>query len=143
LLISKHLPKSIATTLGHQDQEAKDIRPTTKLPIIYDISPSDLDIDLSPDLDTRTHQICVTLLPEQQFYKSYSDQTGKFPVPSSRRNHYVFILYHQDTNTIHATALPNRQAASIRAAWEQTHKMLVHQGHAPNLHILDNERVLC
>jgi hypothetical protein len=138
-LISKHLPKSIATTLGHQDQEAKNIRPTNKLPLIYDITPSVTDSDTSPALDTRTHQICATLLPEQQFYKSYSDQTGKFPVPSTRGNHYVFILYHQDTNTIHATALPNRQAASIRTAWEQTHTMLVQQGHAPLLHILDNE----
>ena len=124
MLISKHLPKSIATALGHQDQEAKNVRPTNKLPLIYDITPSDLDPDLSPTLDTRTHQICATLLSEQQFYKSYSDQTGKFPVPSSRGNHYIFILYHQDTNTIHAVGIPNRKGPSIRDAWETTHKLL-------------------
>jgi hypothetical protein len=44
-----------------------------------------------------------------------------------------------DTNSIHAVAIPNRQFASIRNAWENTHKMLVTQGHPPNLHILDNE----
>jgi hypothetical protein len=49
------------------------------------------------------------------------------------------VLYHHDTNTIHAVAIPNQQAASIRHAWETTHKIVVAHGHAPNLHILDNE----
>ena len=35
--------------------------------------------------------------------------------------------------------IPNRQSASIRNAWEATHKTIVRQGHAPELHILDNE----
>jgi hypothetical protein len=79
------------------------------------------------------------LLDHQQLLKTYSDQTGRFHVPSSRGNNYIFVLYHQDTNTIHAVAIPNRKAASIRNAWEQTHTLLVHHGHPPHLHILDNE----
>jgi hypothetical protein len=46
-------------------------------------------------------------------------------------------LYHQDTNSVHAVAIPNRKAASIRDAWESTHKTLVQHGHSPELHILD------
>jgi hypothetical protein len=79
------------------------------------------------------------LFDKVQMMKSYSDQTGRFPIPSSHGNHYIFVLYHHDTNSIHAVAIPNRQAASIRKAWETTHKSLIAQGHAPNLHILDNE----
>jgi hypothetical protein len=79
------------------------------------------------------------LVDKTALIKSYSDQTGRFPIPSSRGNHYIFILYHHDTNSIHAEAIPNRQAASIRNAWEKTHKKLIQQGHPPNLHILDNE----
>ena len=79
------------------------------------------------------------LFDKQELLKSHSDQTGHFPVPSSQGNHCIFVLYHHATNTIHAEAIPNRQAASIRKAWEKTHKMLVKQGHSPNLHILDNE----
>ena len=79
------------------------------------------------------------LMTQTEFLKSYSDQTGRFPVPSSRGNNYLFVLYNQDTNTIHPVAIQNRQAASIRDAWEETHKVLVHQGHPPDLHILDNE----
>jgi hypothetical protein len=135
-LIVKHLPKSIATALGHLDQESKNIRSTrvSSSPV----SPS-TDDDIAPELEPRSHQICAALVPQTTILKSYSDQTGKFPVPSSRGNNYIFVLYHQDTNTIHTVALPNRQAASIRAAWETTHKLLIQQGHPPELHILDNE----
>jgi hypothetical protein len=145
-LITKHLPKLIATTtMGHQDQEAKDIR-STSLPSTTHASPQppspDLDSDLAPPLKPRAHQLCAMMLFEKQnVLKSYSDQTRRFPVPSSRGNHYVFVLYHQDTNSIHAVAIPNRKAASIRDAWEATHKILVHQGHPPELYILDTPNI--
>ena len=139
-LISKHLPKSLATSLGHQDQEAKNIRSTRLLPLPVLTSDLDLDVDVAPHpAEPRSHQIAVLLLDNQPLLKSYSDQTGRFHVPSSRGNNYIFVLYHQDTNSIHAVAIPNRKAASIRNAWEQTHKLLVHHGHPPDLHILDNE----
>jgi hypothetical protein len=136
-LISKHLPKSLATVLGHQDQEAKHLRSikvtsTTALP-------KPKDPDLEPLLAPPSHDVFVMLFEKDQVMKSYSDQTGRFPIPSSRGNHHIFVLYHQDTNTIHAVAIPNRQAAGIRKAWEATHKKLMQQCHAPNLHILDNE----
>ena len=137
-LISKHLPKSIATTLGHQDQEAKNLRSTQTT--TASSSPTTIhDHDVAPPIESRSNQVSVILLDHQHHLKSYSDQTGRFPVPSSRGNNYIFVLYHQDTNTIHAVAIPNRKAASIRNAWEQTHKILVHQGHPPDLHVLDNE----
>jgi hypothetical protein len=79
------------------------------------------------------------LFPEAPLLKSYSDQTGQFPVLSSSGNHYLFVLYNQDTNYIHAVAIPNRKAATLRDAWETTHKLLIQQGHPPDLHILDNE----
>ena len=139
-LISKHLPKSMSTTLGHQDEEARNVRSTSKLPVLsFDTDVPTDDPDIAPTLDVRSHQICATLLSYDSIVKSYSDQTGRFHTPSSSGNNYVFVLYHQDTNTIHAVPIPNRQAATIRTAWETTHQVLVHQGHAPELHILDNE----
>ena len=134
--------KSIATTLGHQDQESIIFHSTH-------LSPSNLlvfNISIAPVTLTQTLHQCLShapsnlRFPRATLIKSYSNQTGKFPIPSSRGNHYIIVLYHQDTtNTIHAVALPNRQAASICDAWEYTHKILVQQGHPPELHILDNE----
>ena len=79
------------------------------------------------------------ILANQSLLKSYSDQTGRFHVPSSRGNSYIFVLYDHDTNSIHAVPIPNWQAASIRNAWETTHKLLLRQGNPPDRHILNNE----
>jgi len=70
---------------------------------------------------------------------SYSGQTGKFPVRSSRVNLYIFVLYHYDTNTIHLLAIPNRQAAAISDAWQKTYNTLLSKGYQIQHHILDNE----
>ena len=147
-LISKHLPASIATVLGHQDQEAQHLRSTKAITTAPDDPDNDDDIAPTPDPDRDTtvtpasptpHHLCSMLFPHQEILKSYSDQTGHFPVPSSRGNHYIFILYHQDTNSIHTVALPNRKAASIRDAWKSIYKRIRLQGHPVHLHILDNE----
>jgi hypothetical protein len=137
-LVTKHLPKSLAAVLGHQDQEAKKhLRSTKALPAVTTLPVS--EPDLEPALDTPNQHIFAMLFDKVQIMKSHSDQTDRFPIPSSRGNHYIFVLHHHDTNSINAVAIPNRQAASIRKAWETTHKSLIAQGHAPNLHILDNE----
>jgi hypothetical protein len=99
-LISKHLPKSIATTLGHQDQEAKHLRSTKVLPLSTPNAPPPipipclLDNDIALLLAPASHELCAMLMAKTDISKSYSDQTGKFPIPSSHGNHYIFILYH-------------------------------------------------
>jgi len=55
---------------------------------------------------------------------------------------YIFLcftFYHYDRNTIHATAIPNHQAATIRDAWQSTYNTLLSTGHPIMHHILDNE----
>ncbi|MFN9915112.1 MAG: hypothetical protein ACK53L_21155, partial [Pirellulaceae bacterium] len=84
-LITKHLPNSMATTLGHQDQESRNVRSTrvTPPPSIA-TPPPDIDPDLEPAPEPRSHQLCAMLYDHQSALKSFSDQTGRFPVPSSR-----------------------------------------------------------
>ena len=40
--------------------------------------------------------------------KSYSDQTGGFPIRSRTGNKYVFVLYHYDINRIYAVPIKSR-----------------------------------
>ena len=134
-LVSNHLPKSLATTLVHQDQEAKNLRSKQQVPILSLI----IDIDISPNIKLRTHNICKMLVSTAHILKSYSDQTRKFPTISSRGNHYIFVFNNYDTNSIHATSIPNRQAASICTAWENNYKSLIQHGHPTDIHILDNK----
>jgi len=141
-LISKHLPASIPTALGHQDQEAKHLRSTqtnTSSEEDDDIAPAPDTEDTTAPSTPKPHHLCSMLFSHQEILKSYSDQTGNFPVPSSRGNLYIFILYHQDTNSIHTMALPNKKAATIRDAWKSLYKKICLQGHPVHLHILDNE----
>lgn len=150
-LISKHLPKSLANSLGHQDQEQKNLRSTKSVSFAdstdtpatstaFSSTKEDTpENDMTPSLLPKSHEICCMVISQNEISKSYSDQTGKFPVPSSGENHYIFILYHRDTNSIHATPIPNQQTAILHNAWESTHKILVKQGNPLDLHILDNE----
>ena len=72
-LISKYLSKSIATTLGHQDQEAKNIRSTRSL-TLPPIAVSDSDVDIAPPFEPRSHQIFIAVLDNQPILKSCSHQ---------------------------------------------------------------------
>ena len=133
-LFSKHLPKSIASFKGHMDQEKKNLQSTQVLASDAEDIPTQ-----EPDNKKTNHITCALVPNETVLSKAYSDQTGKFPVQSSRGNQYIFILYHYDTNSIHAVPIQNRQAASITKAWLSTFALLQKHGETIDLHILDNE----
>jgi hypothetical protein len=112
-LISKHLPKSMATSKGHMRMQQKNIQSTR-----IEASPLPLatSLDVVPaqeTLNAATDNIFITTVNENDICKSYSDQTGKFPARSSRGNQYVFVLYDYDSNVILTQSIPNRQAKEI------------------------------
>ena len=101
-----------------------------------------VSLDVSPSKEpnnARTHVVFTTLLSATELRKSYSDQTGNFPVQSSRGYQYVMVLYDYDSNAILSKPLKSRQASEITHAWTQLHTRLQLNGYAPALHILDNE----
>jgi hypothetical protein len=71
--------------------------------------------------------------------KLYSDQTGKFPVQSSRGHNYVMVMHECDSNAILSTPLKSRVAGELTKAWTKLYSKLQANGHAPEIHILDNE----
>ena len=71
--------------------------------------------------------------------KQYSDQTGRFPYQSSCGHKYLFVMYNFDANAILVALLKNCNATSLVEAWELCHCWLTTNGHAVNLHILDNK----
>jgi hypothetical protein len=106
------------------------------------------DLDLATSLDIiptqepnnlQTNVVFATILTETDLRKSNSDQTGKFPVQSSRGYNYVMILYDYDSNVILSKPLKTRQASKLTAAWSSPHEQLQTNRYAPELHILDNE----
>jgi len=138
-IIRKHLPKSIATSKGHLRGQQKNIK-STKADL--DSIPMSTSLDLAPSQEPsnpKTNNLFLALLTTDSICKSFSDQTGQFPVQSGRGNNYIFILYDYDSNAILSTAIPNRRSKTLTTAWTATFTKLQSNGYAPDLHILDNE----
>jgi hypothetical protein len=69
----------------------------------------------------------------------YTDQTGLFPVVSSKGNKYIMILYDYDSNAIMAQPIKDRTAPELLRACQVMEQKLVAHGLKPNLMTLDNE----
>jgi hypothetical protein len=82
-LVTKHLTKLLTTSKGHLRMQQKNVKSTkirTELPIT-------MSLDFSPSQEpnnARTRVMFSTMVPATDLRKSYSDQTGKSPVQSSR-----------------------------------------------------------
>jgi hypothetical protein len=122
--VQRHLPKSIATAMGHLNQLRKNMHSaqTHKRPINKEVT--EFDQDTNPTSDTTTNQIfagLVDLYTDDTEGKLYSDLTGRFPAKSQNRNLYVLVLYTYNNNTILVEALKNRTDSEQLAAsaWGQ------------------------
>ena len=134
-LITKHLEKSTSTSKGHLRMQQKNTKSTK-------VIAAPIDTDIAPPQEKenkKTQNVFVIMQDTKELNRSYSDQTGRFPVQSSRGNNYVMVVYSYDSNAILTEALPNRQGSVITKAWQKTHDRLKENGYAPSIHILDNE----
>jgi hypothetical protein len=69
----------------------------------------------------------------------YNDQTGRFPVVSSKGNKYIMILYDYDSNAIMAQPIKDRTAPELLRAFQVMEQELAARGLKPKLMKLDNE----
>ena len=113
--IKKYLIPSSTTTKGHLDQEQKHQLPTQ-----------------------RTNEIMCNIV-ELPTGKIFTDQTGKFPVESSKGNNYLFVLYDFDSNAILAEPIKNRTGSSLVKAFNKLTDLLISKGLKPTFQVLDNE----
>jgi len=71
--------------------------------------------------------------------KIYTDQTGCFPVTSTRGNKYILVVYDYDSKTILAEPLETRTGPDLLAAYIKIQSLLEQRGLKPKIHYLDNE----
>jgi len=71
--------------------------------------------------------------------KIYTDQTGRFPVTSTRGNKYILFMYNYDSNTILAKPLKTRTGSDLLAAYIKIQSLLEQRGLKPKIHYLDSE----
>lgn len=86
-----------------------------------------------------THQIYAAVVDRSPSRRIATDQTGRFPLPSSSGNQYIFVLYDYDSNLINAVLIANRKAMTIVQAFKQLYNKLIQAGCRPKLYRLDNE----
>jgi len=71
--------------------------------------------------------------------KIYSDQTGRFPVISSKGNKYIMIIYDHDSNAILARPLKTKSGIEQLQNIKEIYHYLNSRGIHPKLHVMDNE----
>jgi hypothetical protein len=91
-----------------------------------------------PDLDhgIKTQFIYAATIDAGQIY---TDQTGRFPLVSSKGNRYIMILYDYDRNAILAQPIKDRTSPEFLRAFQVMEQELVARGLEPKLMKLDNE----
>jgi hypothetical protein len=128
--VEKYLSKSTSTTKGHLNQQRQNAR-TTKIK-----DAQLLDPDTDQDHSIKTQYIYAATIDAGQIY---TDQTGRFPVVSSKGNKYIMVLYDYDSNAILAQPIKDRTAPELLKAFQFMEQELVARGLKPKLVKLDNE----
>jgi hypothetical protein len=146
-LVRKHLAKSVATSKGHMRQERQHL-PSTKtlsLPL-----PHSKEAKTAPGqtaeiggthnkaaFHERTH--CVYMKPIAVAGQIHSDQTGRFPITSSRSSKYIMVVYDYDSNAILTKPLTSRTETELLQAYSKLHDYLTARVLKPVLQRPDNE----
>jgi hypothetical protein len=114
--VEKHLSKSTSTKKGHLNQQRQNAI-TTKVK-------DHTVIMTEPDLDQgiKTQYVYAATIDAGQIY---TDQTGRFPVVSSKGNKYIMILYVYDNNAILAQPIKYRKAPELLRAFQVMEHELV------------------
>ena len=141
------MKRTMATSMGHLDQERQNLQSTKKNYFLPTNSSSSAKINSATNDDffpistsfARSHDCVAQVIPFSTTNKGYMDLTGRFPYKSSRGNEYILVVYDYDSNAILAEPLKSRTAGSIKNGWENIHNKLKKRGVSPNLYLLDNE----
>jgi hypothetical protein len=128
--VDKHLSKSTSTAKCHLNQQRQNAR-TAKIKDAQLLDPED-DIDHG----IKTQFVYAATIDAGQIY---IDQTGRFPVVSSKGNTYIMILYDYDSNAILAQPIKDRTAPELLKAFQIMEQELMARGLKPKLMKLENE----
>jgi hypothetical protein len=102
--VEKYLSKSASTAKGHLNQQRQNARTT----MIKDAQL--LNSENEQDHGIKTQFIHAATIDSGQIY---TDQTGRFPVVSSKGNKYIMILYDYDSNAILAQPIKDRTTPEL------------------------------
>ena len=94
---------------------------STKKPPPPTLDPHIIEMTVSPEDIRENNCVHIQVLDTG---KIYCDQTGRFPVTSSRGNKYIMVLFHPETNAILAEPIKNRSTAGLIRAQTKIYQFL-------------------
>ena len=129
--VNRHFPESIETQKGHMKKQRQNVRSTKQKVIAGEVADA---VELTRTITKQNILVKVFNASETIF----TDQTGRFPVQSSRGNTSLMVYYDMDANYIDAEPIRNhadpQMIVAYQKLWERTNRG---QKIKPNLHILD------
>ena len=137
-LISKHLPKILATAKGHAKLDWKNVRSTRPPAPTPDPTP-DLSVtsDPPPTPDTRTKTIHITAIKPSDLL--VTDLTGRFPTISRRGYNDIIVCYIYDTNGIILRPMKKYSGSEHIQVHQDIFSYLEKRGLHSDVHKKDNE----
>jgi hypothetical protein len=128
--VDKHVSKYTSTAKCHLNQQRQNSWTTR----IKDAQLLDPENDI--DHGIKTQFVYAATIDAGQIC---TDQTGRFPVVSSKGNKYIMILHDYDSNAILAQPIKDRAAPELLKAFQVMEQESMTRGLKPKLMKLDNE----
>ena len=127
--VKPYYPDTDETPKGHLNQTRKNVRSTKLLPF--------WEADTKTLFGKKKRDVYVKV--DDMKERSYSDQTGKFPITSHRGNKYITVMVDIDSSAILVEPMKSQEDEEMKRAYRVMMKQLRQAGVVPKKHVLDNE----
>jgi hypothetical protein len=138
--LCKHLPKSLATAEGLLKATPKNLRSASKVRSTNSVPPTSTAMTTPPSFQeptVQTHFVQAKVI--EITGQMCSDQTGHFPITSSKGNKCVMVVCNCDSMAILAKPIKNQSELELLRACSRIHKHSTNRGLKPQLQKLDNK----
>jgi hypothetical protein len=132
--VHKYFPESDETQKGHMNQQRQGVRSTKTKATDFE------EPDKSLTIGKKEKDVFIKVIDARELNGTiYTDQTGGFPITSSRGNKYVMVMVQIDSNVILVEAMKNKTDKEMQRAYLQLLKRVQQTGMEIKKHVLDNE----
>ena len=108
--INKYFPEYNETQKGHMKQQKQGVRSTKVLD-------KDKQLHFQPTPGTKHKDVYLHVFDATK-KAMYTDQTGRFPITSSKGNKYLMVAVELDGNYINATPIKARATKELISAYQ-------------------------
>ena len=124
--VNKYFPESEETQKGHMRNVRQGVRSTKTLPIAA--------LPITPHI---AKYIFISVYDPRATI--FTDQTGKFPLQSSRRNHHQMVVHDIDSNSTWVEPMKNRTEGDMILSRRRSLSRMKLRSIIPKHQVLDNE----